>query len=197
MRLLASDHYFRTRPFAEHDKECSRVGTSLWEVSQHEQLRLRVAERGGNYTETTTRYLCRECGVACLVRTDSRPDETTLTTTAAMGYGSPPVRQHGVWLHPGPLPAYRPGDGPDLYYLTEHQDAPRTPAAVLGLVCHHRTQRGALRWSAGVGLTSDTYSVRRNAGDTTFPSRGAAVRWVVAEAAADRALAVKAAEAFR
>lgn len=154
---IISEQYFGFVPMATHKEACRWAGTNVWEVTKHEVCRRRTEEDGGDYTDTTIRMICRDCGV---VQMDVGQINTWQSSNiTAIGYGSKPLRRGGLWLHPGParIMAESAQLGPETYYVTASDQAPRTLADAIGIVGWHREWRGSgwgpVRWLAGYGLT--------------------------------------------
>ncbi|MFC6885261.1 MULTISPECIES: hypothetical protein [Actinomadura] len=178
--------YFDFAPLDDHRPTCSRAGTALWEVARLGRSRLRSQESGGDYTETTLRMLCRECGVVRLERGEGLIHE--LTNVAQIGYGGKPSRCAGLWLHPGPLFGYRELDelGPETFYATGSATAPTAREDVIGTVSWYKTERRATRWSAGYRLT-EYGNAARVPNPNHFSSKTAAARWIAEQHAAELA----------
>jgi hypothetical protein len=171
------DLYFRYRSVAGHLEGCSRRGTDVWETTRY------VRERYPDGTETVIRSACRECGVVAFERTDSDMSHET-THASQVGYGSKPEKVLGHWLHPGPGIWYGDDRGPTVFFVTATKEPPTRPEDVLGKVGWNLGPRHGLRWSAGLGCT-DHGTVLRGA-EQTWPSRRAAVAWVIENAGGAR-----------
>lgn len=165
--------YFDFRRIAGHRADCSRHGTDVWEVTRQRDYGIDEEIR-----KTVIRLACTECGVLHFESTEGGMSTQT-SNAAAMGYGSEPIRESGLWLWPGPpLLATMPDRGPDCYYVTREKIRPASPDDVDGVVGQYRGPRGGIRWQAGTGCTR--WGVKQGAPDS-FTSRRAAVKWIAAE----------------
>jgi len=175
--------YFDYKPVAGHAEDCSRRGTDVWEVTRHTEY---VPSWSDRHPEVTLRLACFECGVVHFERhTDGEPSGTETTHADEVGYAGKPERVAGVWLHPGPRIWHGDERGPSRFYVTTTKDRPRQPGDVLGIVGWSLGRRGGTRWSAGAGCTGHG-TVEVSSGDQTWPSRRAAVAWVVEHAGGAR-----------
>ena len=165
--------YFDYKPVAGHLESCRFRGTDVWEVTRHTWESF-----DGERCEETIRLACHECGVVHFLVPSDGPLSFETTHADQVGYAGKPERVLGVWLHPGPR-IWRGDDrGPARFYVTTSKDRPRQPADVLGMVGWGLGRRGGTRWGAGLGCTSHG-TVEISSGDLTWPSRRAAVAWIV------------------
>ncbi len=172
--------YLKYQALAAHAPGCSRAAADLWEVTQFEDY---IFSDDPEPKRTTIRLVCTECNVACLQTWEGVPTRMSQTTTADLGYGSAPIRQHGLVLWAGPILGYFAREhGPWSYYVTTGLQRPSKTADIAGIVGWHQTIRGAIKWSAGVGLTA--YGSAERGAETPFASRGAAVKWIAGQLAA-------------
>ncbi len=138
-------------------------------------------EHGDHYTALTVRLVCRSCTVAHLFCGGAMSTETT--NTATLGYGQPPRKAGGLWLHPGP-PLLGPKDGPDDYLCTLQEVQRVRREDVVGIVGQGRGRRGAVRWGAAAVPELDKrrpgapMTYRFVSGKLTFRSVGGAATWV-------------------
>jgi len=174
--------YFAYKSAAGHIEGCPRHGTDVWEVSYYTYDSFR-----GERRETTIRCSCHLCGAVTFFSVEG--DLSSETTHADhIGYGSKPDRALGVWLHPGPRIWHDDSRGPVCYLVTRGKEPPRRPEDVLGKVSWSLGSRGGVRWSAGLGCTG--HATVNAASGRHWPSRRAAVAWVIGNAATnDRASA--------
>lgn len=172
--------YFGYRPVAGHMEDCRWHGTDVWEVTRH------IWESfSGDRCEETIRLACHECGVVHFRGPSDGLGSFEATHADQVGYASKPERVLGVWLHPGPRIWHGDERGPLSFYVTRSRERPRQPEDVLGVVGWTLGRRGGTRWGAGVGCTHHA-TVEISSGDQTWPSRRAAVAWVLAQAGGAR-----------
>jgi hypothetical protein len=164
--------YFDYRPVAGHLEGCRFCGTDMWEVTRHTWESF-----SGEHVEETIRLACHECGVVHFRGPSDGLGSQETTHADQVGYAGKPERM----LHPGPRIWFNDDRGPSRYLITRTKQRPRQPGDVLGVVGWGLGRRGGTRWSAGVGYTGHG-TVEVSSGDQTWPSRRAAVAWVVANA---------------
>lgn len=177
--------YFQYHAAAWHEPGCPRADTSLWEVTRYTYENF-----GGEIKEHKLRMTCTECGVSHFENITGEPDRRVVHATE-IGWGSKPEKVLGLWLWPGPCLWHGEPHGPSAYYITTTPALPREPEQVAGTVSWGLGPRGAIRWSAGLHLTSHG-TVQRNCGaghPNGFRTRRTAVAWVRDELAAEEAAA--------
>jgi hypothetical protein len=162
--------YFGYRPADSHLPDCSRKGTGLMEVTRAVEL-----DFHDEVTSERYRLACSKCGTAVFVAADGELDRES-THASRIGFGSPPERVGGLWLHPGPPLLRDDPHGPWEYLVTRDREQPREPGDVAGRIRRDLGPRGGISWQAGIGY-SEAGLVTRTAGQQ-FPSKRAAVRWI-------------------
>jgi hypothetical protein len=167
--------YFDYTPVAGHLEGCRFRGTDTWEVTRHTWESF-----DGERVEETIRLACHDCGVVHFRGPSDGIGSQETTHADQVGYASKPERTAGVWLHPGPRIWYGDDRGPLAYFVTASKVPPHRPEDVIGKVGWSLGPRGGVRWGAGIGATDHGAVVR--AAEQTWPSRRAAVAWVVANA---------------
>ena len=171
--------YFGYKPVAGHLEGCRYRGTDTWEVTRHTWESF-----SGDRCEETIRLACHECGVVHFRGPGDGLGSFETTHATQVGYAGKPERVAGAWLHPGPRIWYGDDRGPTVFFVTASKEQPRRPEDVLGRVGWSLGPRHGLRWSAGLGCTGHG-TVLRGA-EQTWPSRRAAVAWVIANAGGTR-----------
>ncbi|WP_214327880.1 hypothetical protein [Nonomuraea sediminis] len=190
--MIAPDYLdFRT---VQHAKECTAAG---WQVLE------RTREDLGGRSNLTIRLVCprpKGCGIFHQWTVDLAPDRDDGGDRRSgctyeggpverIGYGTPPIKTGGVWLHAGPpLVSFSWADeGPDYFVVTASSAPPAEPGDVLGIIGQGRKDGRQLkgRWWAGAGYRTGRYGLSPAHTTDQVASRGAAVRWVLEHVAVD------------
>lgn len=145
-------------------------------------------EHESRFDETTVRIVCRSCGVAHEIAGELTG--RTTTSTRALGYGLPPRKVAGLFLHPGePFLAYgrAVSDEPHDFVVTRDKTERVTADNVFGTISQHRGKRGAVQWTAlAVPDPDGQYGygrpVRFAHAREAFRTVAAAAKWIAAQA---------------